>query len=167
MVITNQVLFKSSIQAFESPYGFPLPYVLLQDSGTAVAGGYGFQFDSISIFDSNNNPIAQPGDIFRYIDASTSQLSQTIVVGYEAANSWLLLNDVVNTNYGTVYKRNENPGCALFVNGADFGNGSINVELIGGAIITFEISSTKDYVLPFVAKSIEAATSQNGIYALY
>jgi hypothetical protein len=167
MVITNQVLFKSSIQVFESPYGFPLPYVLLQDSGNAVAGGYGFQFDSISIFDSNNNPIAQPGDIFRYIDTATGANGQTIVVGYEAANSWLLLADAVNTTYGTVYKCNENPGCVLFVNGAQFGSGDIGVTLVGGAVVPFHIESPNDYVIPFVAISIDNATSQNGIYALY
>lgn len=167
MVQTNQVLFKSAIKAFESPYGFPLPYILLDDDGTLRNGGYAFEFTNISIFDSNGNPIAQPGDIFRYIDTATGANGQTIVVGYNLANGWLLLQDAVNTNHGTVYKCNENPGCVLFVNGAQFGTGDIGVTLIGGAVVSFHIESPNDYVIPFVATSIDSATSENGIWALY
>lgn len=166
MVIVNQTLFQSAIQVFESPYGFPLFYVLIQDIGTVRNGGYAFEFAS-SIFDSNGAPLINPGDIFRYQDTATGALADTIVVGYDAANNWVLLNDAINTSDATVYKQNENPGCVLFVNGAQFGNGDIGVVLMNGVVVNYHIELTKDYLLPFIAKGIDTATSQNGIYALY
>jgi hypothetical protein len=167
MVQTNQVLFTNAINVFESPYGFPLPYILLQGAGTIIGGGNEYQFSGVSVVDSNGNPIAKPGDIFRFIN-SGSQNDQTIVVDYNVANNSLILAEIItNAPSGTVYQRNENEGCAIYVNGAVYGTGDITVELVNSTYVTFHIENNQNYILPVIAKRIDSASSQNGIHALY
>jgi hypothetical protein len=167
MVQTNQVLFTNGIPVFESPYGFPLPYILLQGAGTIIGGGNEYQFSGVSVVDSNGNPIAKPGDIFRFTN-SGFQNEQTIVIGYDVANNSLILADTLtNAPNGTVYQRNENEGCAIYVNGAVYGTGDIAVELVNSTYVTFHIENTENYILPVIAKRIDSAISQYGIHALY
>lgn len=167
MVITNQTLFQSSIFVFESQYGFPLPYVILEDDVTLRDGGFSIELQNVSIFDDNGNPIIKPGNIVRYQDLGSGAYGQTIVVGYYPVTGWIKLADAINTDHVTIYQQNENEGCVLFVNGPIFGTGDIGVTLLNGAVVNYHIEATKDYLLPFIAKSIDSATSQNGIYALY
>ena len=167
MVQTNQVLFTNAINVFSSSYEFPLPFRILEGAGvvTGVNNDF-FQFSTTSSFDSNGNPIAKPGDIVRY--ASGSNYFETIVLATNNSG-WIQVADIfpATVTYIVIYQRNENPGCAVFINGSLYGAGDITVELVNGTEIVFNVEITKNYILPVIAKRISNAVSQNGIYALY
>jgi hypothetical protein len=165
MVQTNQRLFTNGIQVFESPYNIPLPFIVVQGFGNLVGGGEFIEPD-FNIFDGYNNPIVKPGNILRFYDSG--MFYQAEVVGY-TIDGWIQLSEALPGGYVyfQVFQQNENPGCAIFVNGHIHGDGSISIETIDGTFISFQISSTENYILPVIAKKIDSATSQNGIYALY
>lgn len=166
MVQSNQILFTGAI-SIVSLGDFPSNNITFDGPVTVRGVNNDFIEPSVSIFDSNGNPIVKPGDIFVWYAPS---FGQATVIGYNNSG-WIQLDTGISPSisFGKVCQKNENPGNAVFVNGFAFGTGTISVTLIDDSVIGFNIDGVSNYVLPVIAKGIDNTTvsPMNGVYALY
>jgi hypothetical protein len=135
-----------------------IPFPQVSTSGTATGGNLNYLDDSGADFIQGQ---INPGDIVY----NTSGIGVDIVVGVNSSTqievAGYALGFAPGDNY-IIYAGNNHQGCVLYIGGA----GDLEVETVGGDIVTF-VGVQAGQFIPVNVMKVRAATSATNIIALW